>query len=484
LKASIRSTEIFSERDTPINNRKERRMINRKWIEEALEAALMGGGDFAELFAENTKSNSISLVDSKIDRISDNTVAGVGIRVFWGEKTVYATTTNLSREGLLACAANAAQATADLKKTEKIILSPKAVIDKHPVKRSFFDADMKQKTDMLKSACLAAREYSEFISQVQGSFMGVEHSILVANSDGLYREDCHSRTRLIVSAVASDGGENQSGFCSSGAGKGMEHFDNLSIEDIGIHAAKQAMVNLRAGYCEAGQMTVAIENGFGGVIFHEACGHSLEATQVGVGMSEMCGKLGQKIANEKVTAIDDGTIAGAWGSVNIDDEGNDTQRNVLIENGILKNYMIDRLGSRRMGMPMTGNSRRESYAYEPTSRMTNTFIDNGPDKNEDIIASIEYGLYAKEMGGGSVNPLTGDFNFSVREGYMVRNGKICEAVRGAALIGKGSQILQDIDMVGQNLARANGVCGSSSGSVPTDVGQPLIRVKKITVGGR
>jgi len=151
LKASIRSTEIFSERDTPINNRKERRMINRKWIEEALEAALMGGGDFAELFAENTKSNSISLVDSKIDRISDNTVAGVGIRVFWGEKTVYATTTNLSREGLLACAANAAQATADLKKTEKIILSPKAVIDKHPVKRSFFDADMKQKTDMLKS---------------------------------------------------------------------------------------------------------------------------------------------------------------------------------------------------------------------------------------------------------------------------------------------------------------------------------------------
>jgi TldD protein len=231
-------------------------------------------------------------------------------------------------------------------------------------------------------------------------------------------------------------------------------------------------------------MTVAIENGFGGVIFHEACGHSLEATQVGIGTSEMCGKLGMQIANEKVTAIDDGTIKNAWGSVNIDDEGNPTQRNVLIENGILKNYMIDRLGSRRMGMPMTGNSRRQNYLYEPTSRMTNTFIDNGPDKNEDIIASIEYGLYAKEMGGGSVNPLTGDFNFSVREGYMVRNGKICEPVREASLIGKGSQILKDIDMVGQNLATGQGVCGSSSGSVPTDVGQPLIRVKKITVGGR
>jgi TldD protein len=157
---------------------------------------------------------------------------------------------------------------------------------------------------------------------------------------------------------------------------------------------------------------------------------------------------------------------------------------VLIENGILKGYMIDRLGSRRMGMPMTGNSRRQDYSFESTSRMTNTFIDNGPDKNEDIIASIEYGLYAKQMGGGSVNPLTGDFNFSVREGYIVRNGKICEPVRGASLIGKGSQILQDIDMVGQNLATGQGVCGSTSGSVPTDVGQPLIRVKKITVGGR
>jgi TldD protein len=265
---------------------------------------------------------------------------------------------------------------------------------------------------------------------------------------------------------------------------GLELFDLFDPKEVGTHAAKQAMVNLKAGYCKAGQMTVAIENGFGGVIFHEACGHSLEATQVAVGMSEMCGKLGQKIANEKITAIDDGTIPNAWGSVNIDDEGNPTQRNVLIERGVLKNYMIDRLGSRRMGMPMTGNSRRQSYAYEPTSRMTNTFIANGPDKNEDIIASIEYGLYAKQMGGGSVNPLTGAFNFAVNEGYMIRNGKICEPVRGASLIGTGSKIIQDIDMVGQNLATAQGMCGSSSGSVPTDVGQPLIRVKKITVGGR
>ena len=265
---------------------------------------------------------------------------------------------------------------------------------------------------------------------------------------------------------------------------GLDFFETVKPKDIGMEAAKQAITNLSAGYCPAGKMTVAIENGFGGVIFHEACGHSLEATSVGTGTSQMCGKLGQKIANEKVTAIDDGTIPGAWGSVNIDDEGHPTQRNVLIENGILKSYMVDRLGSRRMGMPMTGNSRRQNYTFEPTSRMTNTFIDNGPDKNEDIISSIEYGLYAKKMGGGSVNPLTGAFNFAVSEGYMVRNGKICEPVRGASLIGTGAEILMNIDMVGQNLARGQGMCGSASGSVPTDVGQPLIRVSEITVGGK
>ena len=241
---------------------------------------------------------------------------------------------------------------------------------------------------------------------------------------------------------------------------------------------------LKAGYCPAGRMAVAIENGFGGVIFHEACGHSLEASSVAYGQSEFAGKLGLRVACPKVTAVDDGTIPGAWGSVNIDDEGTPSRRNVLIENGILKSYLVDRFNGRRMGMPSTGSARRQSYLFEPTSRMTNTFLLNGPDRNEDIIASIEYGLYAKSMGGGSVNPVTGAFNFSVREGYLIRNGKVCEPVRGASLIGNGAEVLSAIDMVGQNLATAQGMCGSSSGSIPTDVGQPLIRVSSITVGGR
>ena len=459
-------------------------MIKKELLTEVLHTALSKGGDFAEIYCEHSRSNVLSFVDGKIDKINDGVLSGVGIRVFLGERTVYASTTDLTREGLLSCAASVADALAEGKAPISICLINKAVADIHPVRIEPVGADIGLKSDILKSACFAAKEYDPLIAQVTGGLASVRREILIANSEGLLCSDAHTRTRISVSAVASDKGENQSGSASPGRGMGLEMFDFISPAETGRRAAKQAMVNLRAGYCEAGQMTVAIENGFGGVIFHEACGHSLEATQVGVGMSEMCGKLGQKIANEKITAIDDGTIPGAWGSVNIDDEGNPTQRNVLIENGVLKGYMVDRLGSRRMGMAMTGNSRRQNYAFEPTSRMTNTFIDNGPDKNEDIIASIEYGLYAKQMGGGSVNPLTGAFNFAVTEGYMVRNGKICEAVRGASLIGTGSKILQDIDMVGQNLATGQGMCGSSSGSVPTDVGQPLIRVKKITVGGR
>lgn len=459
-------------------------MLAKSLCAEILACAMSTGADFAEIYQELTRSNSIHLVDGKIDSIGDTTLSGVGVRAFLGTRTVYATTTDLSREGLLRCAAGVADAIGQSKKQVSIHLTEHIFPNIHPVARLSGDVEMKERIGLLREGCSAASGYHEKIRQVQGTLMSTDHTILVANSEDLYTTDRHVRTRIAISAVASDGGVNQSGFFGPGRGMGLEMFETIDPKEVGLIAAKQAITNLYADYCPAGQMTVAIENGFGGVIFHEACGHSLEATSVGIGASQMAGKLGQKIANEKVTAIDDGTIPGAWGSVNIDDEGHPTQKNVLIRNGVLENYMIDRLGSRRMGMPMTGNSRRQGYTYEPTSRMTNTYIDNGPDKNEDIIASIEYGLYAASMGGGSVNPLTGAFNFAVTEGYMIRNGKICEPVRGASLIGTGSQILQDIDMVGQNLDCGTGMCGSSSGSVPTTVGQPLIRVSKITVGGR
>ena len=459
-------------------------MLEKRLLEEILGIATSTGADFAEVYCELTRNGRVVLMGGKIETIADNTVSGVGIRAFLGTKTVYGSTSDISRAGLIKCAKSVAEAMGDKHAPQNVVLTERTFPNIHPVKIVPSTAEMKTKISLLREACTSAKEYDERIAQVVGNLLTVDHTIQIANTEGLLTSDRHMRTRMAVNAIASAGGENQSGSAAPGRGMGLEVFELFPPKEIGINAAKQAITNLTADYCPAGQMTVAIENGFGGVIFHEACGHSLEATSVGKGTSQMCGKLGQKIANEKVTAIDDGTIPNAWGSVNIDDEGHPTQRNVLIENGILKNYMIDRLGSRRMGMPMTGNGRRESYLYEPTSRMTNTFIANGPDKNEDIISSIEYGLYAKSMGGGSVNPLTGAFNFAVNEGYIVRNGKICEAVRGASLVGTGAEILQDIDMVGQNLDTAQGMCGSASGSVPTDVGQPLIRVSKITVGGR
>lgn len=460
-------------------------MLDQKTMSELISIVLHGGADFVEVFAEHSKNNRIGYSDRRIETVSDRVISGVGIRGFVGTRTYFASTTDLSPSGLRACAQRVAQAVGSpVDRIPDFALVERINPNIHPITLVPSTVPAKVRADLLRSACAKAYDASDKIIQVSGALLAMEKSFTVANSEGLYTSDRQIRTRMSVSAVASNGTENQEGSSSPGRSMGLELFDQISPESIGAEAARQALVNLRAVPCPSGTMPVAIENGFGGVIFHEACGHSLEASSVGTGMSQMAGKLGQQIANPKVTAIDDGTIPNAWGSCNIDDEGNPMRRRVLIENGVLKSYMIDRLGSRRMNMPHTASGRRQDYSYETTSRMTNTFIANGPDKNEDIISSIEYGIYAAAMGGGSVQPFTGAFNFAVREGYLIRNGKICEPVRGASLIGTGSEVIQNIDMVGQNLATAQGVCGSSSGDVPTDVGQPLLRVSRITVGGQ
>ena len=459
-------------------------MLAREVVKEALLRALSTGADYAEIFAEHTDEKTIELVSEKVDKISDAVIAGVGIRIFKGTRCVSGSTSSLEPSAVLACASKVAEAMQDAAVVTDLVLRERLFGDIHPIKVVPASVGNAYKIDYVREACKAAKDADDQISQVTGSFLEVDHKIMIANSEGLLAQDRQIRSRVRITSIASDGNENQTGSVSPGARKGLELFDDFDPKELGKKASGQAVTMLHAGYIDAGVMPVAIENGFGGVIFHEACGHSLEATAVALGQSQFAGKLGQQIANTKVTAIDDGTIPNAWGSINIDDEGTPAQKNVLIENGILKTYMIDKLNGRRMGMASTGSSRRQSYRYAPTSRMTNTYIAAGEDKDEDIIASIEYGLYAKEMGGGSVNPVTGQFNFAVREGYIVRNGKICEPVRGASLIGKGSDIIMNIDMVGKNVDRGQGMCGSSSGSIPTDVGQPLIRVSSITVGGR
>lgn len=459
-------------------------MLSREIAEKVLGRCLITGGDFAEIFEEDTIDNSISMLNGYVENSVGGRSYGIGIRIFKGLKSVYAYTNNNSLSSLLNVAEKAALALGDLKEEKSIVINKKEIITINPIIIMPSTIDVNKKIGVMKLAYNAAKGYHNEISKVSVSYMDKEQNILIANTEGLYTEDKRVRTRLYINAIASANGENQTGGEGPGRHMGFETFNYIDPEYYGREAAKSAHTMLHAKDCPAGKMTVAIDNGFGGVIFHEACGHSLEATSVAKGNSVFTGKLGQQIASSKITAIDDGTIPNAWGSLNIDDEGNPTRKNVLIENGILKSYMIDKLNGRRMGMESTGSGRRQSYKFAPTSRMTNTYIANGDDSPEDIIKSISDGLYAKKMGGGSVNPVTGEFNFAVSEGYIVKNGVIQEPVRGASLIGKGSDVLMDIDMVGNNMSQGQGMCGSVSGSIPTNVGQPMIRVKEITVGGR
>ncbi len=457
-------------------------MLKKDILSSVLARCLITGGDFAEIFEEDTIDTSISILNGKVENSISGRTHGIGIRIFKGFKSVYAYTNNTNLSSLLDTAEKAALALGELKEDISIVLDKKEVFNNNKIIYIPSSISIDKKIEVMKKGYKAAKEYHDEISQVSVGYLDKEQNILIANTEGLLTEDRRVRTRFSISSVASANGENQTGFEGPGAHKGFELFDEIDPEYYGREASRVAHTMLHARTCPAGKMPVAIDNGFGGVIFHEACGHSLEATAVAKGNSVFTNMLGKQIASTKVTAIDDGTIPNAWGSLNIDDEGNKTRKNVLIENGILKGYLIDKLNGRRMGMEATGSSRRQNYKYAPTSRMTNTYIAAGNDDEKEIIKSISEGLYAKKMGGGSVNPVTGEFNFAVSEGYIVRNGEIQEPVRGASLIGKGSEVLMNIDMVGKNLEQGQGMCGSVSGSIPTNVGQPMIRVKENTVG--
>ena len=462
-------------------------MINDKTAELVIEKALSKGGDFAEIFCENTVKNSISTVNGRVDAAVSGLDYGAGIRVFDGNNAVYVYTNDMTEKGLMKAAQGAADGigkdSSEKYGYEGNFIS-RGYTNINPIKIMPSERSAMEKRDLLKEASDTAFSYDSLITQTKCSYLDRVQDVMIYNSEGLKASDRRVRTRFITEAVAGDGKEKQSGRMSPGGSEGFELFDRIDIRELSKKAAETAVTMLKASECPSGKMTVVIDNGFGGVIFHEACGHGLEATAVARGASVFAGRLGEKIASDIVTAVDDGTIRNAWGSLNIDDEGTPTRRNVLIENGILKGYLVDKLNGRRMGSPSTGSGRRQSYMFAPTSRMTNTFIEAGKSTTEEIISNTEFGLYAKQMGGGSVEPATGVFNFAVLEGYIIRNGKICEPVRGATLIGKGSEVLLNIDMVGNNLARAQGMCGSISGSIHTDVGQPMIRVQNMTVGGR
>ena len=460
-------------------------MLSRTIAEQALAAALKTGGDFAEIFYEDTRSSSLTLNAGAIETALTGRSAGAGVRVYKGLSSVYVFTNDVSLSGLVRAAQKAADAIGSADRTVDVRLTGAIPRNIHAIAQLPMDVPGARRARVVKAADAAARAVSAEVSQVTARLYDWETDVVIANSEGLLVPDRRVYTRLALTAVASAGGESQTGSCNPGAMMGFELFDGrVDPEEVGRRAAKQAVTMLHAEPCPAGVMCAVIDKGFGGVIFHEACGHSLEATAVAFGNSEFAGKLGQQIASPIVTAIDDGTMENEWGSINIDDEGTPATRLVLIENGILKNYMVDRLNGRRMGMAVTGSARRQDYTCAPTSRMRNTFIAPGSDDEGEIIASMGDGLYAKAMGGGSVNPITGEFNFAVSEGYLVKGGRIDRPVRGATLIGKGADILKKIDRVGKTLELGQGMCGSVSGSIPVNVGQPMIRVTDITVGGR
>ncbi|HPJ23537.1 MAG TPA: TldD/PmbA family protein [Bacillota bacterium] len=460
-------------------------LLEKNLIEELLDAGLSRGADFAEVFVEETDSTTLQSLSGRLEKANNNKLFGVGIRLAKKYQTVYGYTNSNNPEDLLKLAGDLSKSFDDENLTKRIALMDLEVGKRHGVLIKPNDVSLEDKVALMKKAYKAASEYDDSIKQVMIYISDTSQEVLIANSEGRFVTENRYRVRIGINSVAAKDAVMQTGFVGPGSGKGYEYlFNDIDIEEQAREASRIAVTMLNAEECPSGVMPVVIHNGFGGVIFHEACGHPLEATSVSKNASVFCGKMGQKVASDIVTAIDDGTLENRWGSANYDDEGYPQQRRVLIQNGVLKSYMVDKINGRRMNAESTGSSRRQNYKFAPTSRMSNTYIDNGESTFDEIIAATPYGLFAKKLGGGSVNPGNGDFNFAVMEGYMIRDGKIAEPVRGASLVGNGGNILYKIDMIADNLDSGRGMCGSVSGSIPADVGQPTLRVTEITVGGK
>lgn len=458
-------------------------VVAAKIIQKGLELK----ADFVEVYVEETRHSSVLFTDRKIESATAGTDFGIGIRLVYGTEVLYASTSNEDESHMIELITRLAKTRGDLGNWNKdlVYYLPEikkvsgAVIQKNPK-----SIGQEKKLPLLQEADRVARSISEKIFQVSARAFDVVSEIQIFNSENLSIEDHRTLSRFTLTVTAKNDHEIYAGSETPGAQRGFEFFESLNVAELAKKAANRALLMLSAGYIQGKKMPVVMGNGFGGVIFHEACGHPLETEAIRKKSSPFVGKLGELIAHPSVTAIDDGTIPNSWGSINVDDEGFLPEKTVLIKNGILTNYLSDRIGAMEVGVRRTGSARRESYSYSPVARMRNTYIDAGKDTLEEMIASVEDGLYAKKMGGGSVNPATGEFNFAVEEGYIIRSGKIAEPVRGATLIGKGHEILPKISMVGNDLEIAAGICGASSGSIPVTVGQPSIKVDEILVGGR
>lgn len=459
-------------------------MIDESVLQQTLRRALAHGGDFAEVFAEDRRSTSATFDEGKVEALRSGRERGAGVRVVRGETTGFAHTADLSEAGLGDAAEAAAGAARSGGPGAKVVaLTGQAVSRPHDVAVLPETVEKARKAGLLERADAAARGEHDAVRQVSVSYADGRRRILVANSDGLLAEDDQVRTRFMVNCVAAGDTGLQTGMEAPGSTIGFEFFDEHPPEDIARIAAQRALSKLSARPAPSGKLPVVLKRGAGGVLFHEACGHGLEADLVGRDASVFRGRIGEQVASPLVTLVDDGALAREWGASAIDDEGTPAQRNVLIEDGVLTDYLWDLVWARKAGRPRRGNGRRETYQHLPMVRMTNTFLEPGVEDPDEIIRQTPYGLYCVALGGGQVNTATGDFVFGITEAYMIEHGEITEPVRAAQLIGNGPEALRAVDAVGSDFDTWAGTCGKDGQGVPVSSGQPTLRVAELTVGG-
>jgi len=452
-------------------------------VERVLGAALRRGGDMAEIFAEDRQTSGASLDDRKVEELSSGRERGAGIRVVVGDTTGFAHTADLSEAGLLHAAEVAAAVARDGGGRTRVVAlparhwrSPRAEVLPSTVAKT-------RKLELLVRADDAGRAAGGAITQVQVGYGDSRRRVLVASTDGVLAEDDQVRTRLSVVCVASGDTGMQTGYESVARTMGFELFDEVDVDEIARVAARRALGKLSARPAPSGEVPVVLAGGSGGILFHEACGHGLEADHIVKDSSVYVGRVGEQVASPLVTLVDDGTITGEWGNYAVDDEGRPAARNVLIDHGVLSDYMWDWLRARKQGRQSSGNGRRQSYQHLPMVRMTNTFLMPGSEDADEIVAQTPSGVYVAKLGGGQVNTATGDFVFGTTEAYLIEHGRITEPLRDANLIGNGPEVLRRIDAVAGDFSMTPGTCGKDGQSVPVGCGQATLRITGVTIGG-
>jgi TldD protein len=460
--------------------------ITERLLERCLGEALSAGGDYADLYFESVTATALGVDEQIVKSASQGTSAGCGIRVLSGERTGYAYTDNLSPERLLHAARTAALIASGPARQIVQGFTEAPTANLYPVPLGGFDLDLAARLELILRADRAARAFDPRIVQVRASYSEELRRILIAASDGAFASDTQPLCRLNVFVIAREDSVTTKGAAGGGGRAGLEQFTgSKSPEGLAREAARGAILQLGAVPAPAGEMEVVLGPGWPGILLHEAVGHGLEADFNRKKTSAFAGLISQQVASSKVTVVDNGTIAGRRGSLNVDDEGSATQETVLIEDGVLRGYLTDKLSARLMGSANTGSGRRESYQHIPMPRMTNTYMLAGDDAPEDILRSVKRGLYAVNFGGGQVDITNGKFVFSASEAYLIEDGKITAPVRDATLIGNGPEALKYVSMVGHDLKLDEGIgtCGKDGQSVPVGVGVPTIKLDKMTVGG-